>query len=217
MRGTLLADMETFADALRGQIEAKGWTAYRLAAEAGVTRSGLSLYLSGQRIPDDDSITAIARALGADRDSLLGLADAQRIGAERLGRIARVVPLGDAAPPLRLPYDAAAFDQLRELTVEGHAIPYYGRVGCGEFLELCEVAVGTRNVPARPGVLTGFEGWSTSSAPTILLLRGPGVSPIGDTKAPPADLAGGVFDPARPAWHDLDRHAIRRPSGDARG
>ena len=43
------------------------------------------------------------------------------------------------------------------------------------------------------------------------------VSPIGDTKTPPAKSAGGVFDPARPAWHDLDRHAIRRPSGDARG
>lgn len=170
MRGTLLTTMETFADTLRGQIEAKGWTAYRLAAEAGVTRSGLSLYLSGQRIPDDASIAAIAKALGVDRDMLLGLADAQRIGAERLDRIARVVPLGGASPEPapRFPLDAAGFDQLRELTMEGHAIPYYGRVGCGEFLELCEVAQGTRNVPARyvddpadPAIGT-VEAWGDS-------------------------------------------------------
>jgi SOS-response transcriptional repressor LexA len=167
VRCTLFTDMETFAAALRGQIKAKGWTAYRLAAESGITRGGLSLYLSGQRIPDDDSIAAIAQALGADRDELLGLADAQRIGAERLGRIARVMPAIDPPTP-RLPFDAAAFDQLRELTDEGHAIAYYGRVGCGEFLQMCEVAQGVRNVPARfiddpdDPMLGTVEAWGDS-------------------------------------------------------
>jgi transcriptional regulator with XRE-family HTH domain len=74
-----------------------------------------------------------------------------------------------------------------------------------------------RGLRVSPDVLSRLASGDDAPAPIPRLPFDAAVSPIGDTKTPPADLAGGVFDPARPAWHDLDRHAIRRPSGDARG
>lgn len=49
MSGTVFTSMRTFSEALHEALGAKGWTAYRLAGRAGINRSGLSVYLSGQR------------------------------------------------------------------------------------------------------------------------------------------------------------------------
>ena len=112
----LFAVEKTFADALAQALARSKMSAYRLAEESGVQRSGISLYLSGKRLPDEASIAAIARALGVPDDELQALADVQRIGADRLVRIGKQVPeiFGvSSAPPMT---EAAIVAELRRRT-----------------------------------------------------------------------------------------------------
>jgi SOS-response transcriptional repressor LexA len=131
-----------------------GLTQREVAAAAGMEPGTLANLEVGRvtRSPRADTLSKLARGL--------------RVSPDVLSRLAS----GDAppVPAPRVPFDAAAFDQLRELTAEGHAIAYYGRVGCGEFVQMCEVAQGVRNVPARfvddpdDPMLGTVEAWGDS-------------------------------------------------------
>jgi transcriptional regulator with XRE-family HTH domain len=92
MSGILFTVERTFARVLQEALGSVGWTAYELSKQSGVARSALSLYLSGQRVPEPATIEQIAAALKVPSDEMQGLADAQRLGAERLARMARYAP-----------------------------------------------------------------------------------------------------------------------------
>jgi transcriptional regulator with XRE-family HTH domain len=55
---------DTFAVRLARLREARGWSAYRLAKEAGVTSGQLSHLESGRRGPTLETARKLARALG---------------------------------------------------------------------------------------------------------------------------------------------------------
>jgi SOS-response transcriptional repressor LexA len=110
----------------------RGLSPNAAALRAGVDPAQVSKGIAGKLNLSDRVLGELAGLIDLAPADLIAKANADRWG----------------TPPA-LPYDPAAFDQFRELAMEGFAIPYYGRVGCGEFLELADVAQGTRNVPAR--------------------------------------------------------------------
>jgi SOS-response transcriptional repressor LexA len=111
----------------------RGLSPNAAALRAGIDPAQVSKGIAGKLNLSDRVLGELAGLIDLAPADLIAKANADRWG----------------APAPAIPFDAAAFDHLRELTLEGFAIPYYGRVGCGEFLELCEVAQGVRNVPAR--------------------------------------------------------------------
>ncbi len=59
-----------FAARLRALLAARGWTAYRLARESGVTRQQLGRILSGQQQPGWETACRLADALGVGVERL---------------------------------------------------------------------------------------------------------------------------------------------------
>ena len=60
----------TFAAQLRGALEARGWTAYRLGRESGVSLPVISRYLAAKREPTLAIACRLADALGVPVDDL---------------------------------------------------------------------------------------------------------------------------------------------------
>ncbi|NKU37723.1 helix-turn-helix domain-containing protein, partial [Rhodococcus hoagii] len=55
--------MSNWSDFLRARLDDRGWDAARLAAEAGVTPSIVSRWMSGAHKPTADRVRAVAEAL----------------------------------------------------------------------------------------------------------------------------------------------------------
>ncbi len=76
MKGKPLIDIlepdskPTLAVRLRAILDARGWTAYRLAKEAGFRAEVVSRLLNGERSPAWDTACRIADALGVKLDDL---------------------------------------------------------------------------------------------------------------------------------------------------
>jgi plasmid maintenance system antidote protein VapI len=58
--------MDTFSDQLRVAIKNSGLTQYRLSQEAGINRSILTRFVSGQRGLTSDSIDRLMKCLGLE-------------------------------------------------------------------------------------------------------------------------------------------------------
>lgn len=125
---------EEFRAWLGQALAERGLSPNSAALKAGIDPAQVSKGIAGKINLNDRVLGDLAPLIGMAPVDLIARATADRWG---------------TSVPAALPFNAEVIDQLRELTMEGFLIPYYGRVGCGEFLELCEVAQGARNVPAR--------------------------------------------------------------------
>ena len=70
--------MDSFGDHLQGWLDQRGWTRYRLAAEADLSESLVSKWLHPDRrrrvVPGPASCRKVAHALGLNADDVLALA-----------------------------------------------------------------------------------------------------------------------------------------------
>ena len=66
-----IADMSTFSDKIRELRKQKGVSQAVVAEYLGITKQAYSLYETGKREPDFDSLLKLAEYFGTDTDSLL--------------------------------------------------------------------------------------------------------------------------------------------------
>lgn len=71
-----------FATRLKKIMKERGVTQQQLADYLNITRQAVSLYLTGQALPDIDRLSMICTRLGVSSDYLLGLSDEATINAE---------------------------------------------------------------------------------------------------------------------------------------
>ena len=65
----------------------RGLSAYRLAKEIGITPQHMYMLETGRRVPNDETPGKLAEVLGVPFERLRALADATRLGDERLQAI----------------------------------------------------------------------------------------------------------------------------------
>ncbi|MFN2926540.1 helix-turn-helix domain-containing protein [Lachnospiraceae bacterium YH-ros2228] len=77
--------MSVFSERLNALIKKNGWTQRELAQKIGVTEQAISHYARGRRIPRNDTLVQIAKALGTTTDDLLGASES--VSLKRMERI----------------------------------------------------------------------------------------------------------------------------------
>lgn len=78
------ADMSTFSDKIRELRKQKGVSQAVVAEYLGITKQAYSLYETGKREPDFDSLLKLANYFGTDTDSLLSDDSAIKVSDNRL-------------------------------------------------------------------------------------------------------------------------------------
>jgi transcriptional regulator with XRE-family HTH domain len=104
--------LETFGSALKAARESKGITRTDFARNLGVSRSSLTMWESGQRVPEGDVLAGICTQLLLDANVLLGLDFVHTSGdvKERIGRL--ILSEGTEALGKAIGMDADAIDHI---------------------------------------------------------------------------------------------------------
>lgn len=69
--------MEYLIENIKNRLTELGWTQSVLSFKTGISLSSISRYLSGQRRPNAENMTKIAKALGLTIEDLLSYSDAK--------------------------------------------------------------------------------------------------------------------------------------------